>query len=513
MIRAALFLIASVPVWLSCMIMAATEGEPPPGRNASRADRPPRKVIVGSVIFGPYGKYPGLKERLDELSGLVDEMAARAAKQYPGRGLDLAILPESAATTTSGPAHARAVPLEGEVGDTLGALARKHKSYILLPLDLAEEGPRGLSASNAAVLFDRRGKVAGIYRKRHPVAYVGSDELEAGITPGRDVPVFNCDFGKLGVQICWDIQFDDGWDALGRGGAEIVAWPSASPATALPAARAQRHRYYVVSSTWRDNATIFEPTGMVAAQALPPEKILVHQLDLSHAILGWSSFLRDGEALRAKYGERVGFHYSTREDMGLFWSNDPSTTIGTMIRSIGGEELDRQVERNGRLHTAARGGETASGLKITLRKPRDQVETVAREGGEIVTVTSASGIGGAVLERTGTAWPEPLRVRLRLRGLESLKVSRGPETILARGSHAGKSPTWVVVFQDSQKVEGGRLLDKQSRFWMDIQAIDDQGQPSKAIPLQRGHFEFTLPRPLLDASSRTISIEWIDFHR
>ena len=32
--------------------------------------------------------------------------------------------------------------------------------------------------------------------------------------------------------------------------------------------------------------------------------------------------------------------------MGLFWSNDPATPIGAMIRSIGGEFLDDQVERN-----------------------------------------------------------------------------------------------------------------------------------------------------------------------
>src|SRR5271157_739024 len=182
-------------------------------------------------------------------------MAALTAKPYPGRGLDLAILTESAATSTSGPAHDRAVPLKGEVRDTIGALARRYHGYILLPLDLAEEGPRGPIASNAAVLFDRQGEVAGIYRKLHPGVYVGSDELEAGITPGRYAPVFKCDFGNLGVQICWDIQFDDGWDALGRNGAEIVAWPTASPATALPAARAQRHRYYVISSTWRDNTS------------------------------------------------------------------------------------------------------------------------------------------------------------------------------------------------------------------------------------------------------------------
>jgi len=512
MIRASLLPLALVPLWLSCAVVNAHAGEPVPGQSGSKADRPPRKVIVGTTIFGPYGKYPGLEKRLGELHGLVDEMAERARTLYPGRGLDLAILPESTATATSGSAHDRAVPLKGDVRDTIGALARRYHSYILLPLDLAEEGPRGPIASNAAVLFDRGGGVAGIYRKQHPVANVGSDELEQGITPGRYAPVFKCDFGYLGVEICWDIQFDDGWDALARNGAEIVAWPTASPATALPAARALQHRYYVVSSTWRDNATIFEPTGMVAAQIVPPERILVHQIDLSYGILGWSSFLHNGQALKDKFGDKVGFHYSTREDMGLFWSNDSAKTIGAMIRSIGGEELDRQVERNGRLSEPPL-GETASGLRITLRKPQDLVETVVRERGELVTVLSDSGIGGVVLERTGAAWPEPLTVRLSLHGLESLKVTSGPVTILGSGSHAVKSPAWDVLLHDSRGFDGRRLLDRQDRFWMDIHAIDTQGQPAKVGPLQSGHFEFTLPGALLIPSAKTVEIEWIDFHR
>ena len=66
------------------------------------------------------------------------------------------------------------------------------------------------------------------YRKMHQVAVVGKDDLEGGVTPGGVTPVFACDFGKLGVQICWDIQFDDGWQALANAGAEIVAWPSAT---------------------------------------------------------------------------------------------------------------------------------------------------------------------------------------------------------------------------------------------------------------------------------------------
>lgn len=340
-------LVASVPVAES---EAGDQARP-----RAKADRPPRKVVVGTALFGPSGTYPGLGERLRVLGGLIDAMARQAAEKYPGDGLDLAILPETAVTSTFGQASARAIPLDGPVRETCGALARRYRTYLVVPMDLAEEGPKGTTYSNAAVLFDRRGEVAGVYRKAHPVALVGSDELEGGITPGRDYPVFDCDFGKLGIQICWDIQFDEGWRALAEQGAEIIAWPSASPATAQPAARAGRHRYYIVSSTWREDATVFEPTGLVAAQVEAPGKVLVHRLDLSYAVLGWSAPLRDGEALSRKYGERVGYHYEPREDLGLFWSNDPNTTIGQMIRSLGLEEIDAQVERNRTLQDAARG--------------------------------------------------------------------------------------------------------------------------------------------------------------
>ncbi len=92
MIRALLLPLALVPLWLSCVVVNAKAGEPLPVQSGSKADRPPRKVIVGSTVFGPFGKYPGLAERLDELCGLVDAMAERARKLYPGLGLDLVIL-------------------------------------------------------------------------------------------------------------------------------------------------------------------------------------------------------------------------------------------------------------------------------------------------------------------------------------------------------------------------------------------------------------------------------------
>jgi predicted amidohydrolase len=335
-------------------LVGALAAEPP--RIASKADRPPRKVIVGTVVYRPRGDYPGRDARLKRLAGLIDEMARQAAEKHPGRGLDLAILPETIVTSPIGSAAERAIPLDGPVRETFAVLARKHATYIVAPLDLAETGSEGPIYSNSAVLFDRKGEVAGVYRKVHPVAVLGTDVLETGVTPGKEHPVFDCDFGKLGIQICWDVQFEDGWKALAEKGAEIVAWPTASPATAQPASRAAKHRYFIVSSTPREDATVFEPTGLIAAQVERQGEILIHQIDLSFAVLGWSEPLQNGKALADRYGGRVGFHYEPREDLGLFWSNDPKTTIGAMIRSLGLEEIDAQVARNQRLQNAARGG-------------------------------------------------------------------------------------------------------------------------------------------------------------
>ena len=106
-----------------------------------------------------------------------------------------------------------------------------------------------------------------------------------------------------------------------------------------------RGRFYVVSGTWRHNASIFEPSGRIGAQIRPPESVLTYEIDLSYAILPWSAKLENGRALQKKFGEGVAFHYYEDEDRGIFWSNDPQMTIREMVRSLGLEEQREQFAR------------------------------------------------------------------------------------------------------------------------------------------------------------------------
>jgi len=339
-------------------------------RLRTTADQRPRKVIVGSAMQRFWVDHPGLELRLKELTELVDEMAEQSEKRY-GRRLDLAILPETAVSGdpnmgrscpfwkdrgdnrgSGSDIMACAVPYEGLVKETFARKARQQGCYIVAPLYLLDDIDSKL-CSNAAVLVDRKGQTVGIYRKVHVAVSLETGLLEGGTTPGKDVPVFDCDFGKLGIQICFDIQFDRGWQELARRGAELVAWPTQSPQTARPAFYAMQHRYYVVSSTWRHNASVFEPTGRIAAQIKPPEQVLTHELDLSYAILPWSHRLKSGEGLKEVYGDKVGYRYYEEEDRGIFWSNDRNITIGEMAKALGVIELEQGLQDVRKLYAKA----------------------------------------------------------------------------------------------------------------------------------------------------------------
>src|SRR5687768_9105692 len=128
----------AAPVWAA--------GIPEP-RPKTTANGPPRKVIVGTAMQGFWVEYPGLPKRLEQLGGMVDQMAAEARKKY-GRGLDLAVLPEAAITGEVGAnALDRSVPLEGKVQTLFSAKAREHRCYIVVPTYLLDSKEKQLCSN------------------------------------------------------------------------------------------------------------------------------------------------------------------------------------------------------------------------------------------------------------------------------------------------------------------------------------------------------------------------------
>jgi predicted amidohydrolase len=91
-----------------------------------------------------------------------------------------------------------AEPLPGPTTDAARRLAREHHSYVICPIITCREGIYW----NTAVVIDRSGGILGLYDKVHPVTSTFDYTVfESGMTPGSRAPVFDLDFGRIGIQI------------------------------------------------------------------------------------------------------------------------------------------------------------------------------------------------------------------------------------------------------------------------------------------------------------------------
>lgn len=118
-----------------------------------------------------------------------------------------------------------AEPADGPIVTRFAALAKELKMVMILPI--YEEDMPGVYY-NTAVVIDADGSIAGKYRKMH-IPHVDKFYEKFYFRPGNmGWPVFDTAIGKIGVTICYDRHFPEGWRMLGLAGAQIVFNPNAS---------------------------------------------------------------------------------------------------------------------------------------------------------------------------------------------------------------------------------------------------------------------------------------------
>lgn len=118
-----------------------------------------------------------------------------------------------------------AEPTDGPIVTRFAALAKELSLVMVLPV--YEEDMPGVYY-NTAVVVDSDGSVVGSYRKNH-IPHVDNFYEKFYFRPGNlGWPVFETSVGKIGVTICYDRHFPEGWRMLGLAGAEIVFNPNAA---------------------------------------------------------------------------------------------------------------------------------------------------------------------------------------------------------------------------------------------------------------------------------------------
>jgi N-carbamoylputrescine amidase len=120
--------------------------------------------------------------------------------------------------------YAEPIP-EGPTTKLMQDLAKETGMVLIVPI--FEKEQEGFYYNTAAVI-DSDGTYLGKYRKNH-IPHVKGFWEKFYFRPGNmGYPVFDTAVGKIGVYICYDRHFPEGWRALGLNGAKIVFNPSAT---------------------------------------------------------------------------------------------------------------------------------------------------------------------------------------------------------------------------------------------------------------------------------------------
>jgi len=187
---------------------------------------------------------------------------------------------------------------DGETTQLMREYAAKHSMVIVVPL--YEEEMTGVYYNTAAVI-DADGTYLGKYRKNHIPQVAGFWE-KYFFKPGNlGYPVFKTAYCKLGVYICYDRHFPEGWRALALNGAEYVVNPSATVAGLSQylweleqPASAVANGYYIgainrvgTEAPWNigqfyGSSYFVNPRGKLVAQASKDkDELLVADLDMN----------------------------------------------------------------------------------------------------------------------------------------------------------------------------------------------------------------------------------------
>jgi predicted amidohydrolase len=234
----------------------------------------PRKVKVGTVYLRPSNST--IERNLKLWCEQID-----AAGRL---GLDIVCLGETiTAVGTSAKIEKRAKHIPGPVSRLLGEAANRNHIWVVAGLTELESDV----VYNTAVLLDRQGRIAGKYRKVH----LPREEWKKGVQPGSEYPVFDTEFGKVAIQICYDWFFPESTAIFALGGAEIVFAPTWGNTLgdkdgkvngeSTFRVRARDNGVYMVPSVYSGNSLVIDPMGKVLASSQGRQGVFWAEVDLN----------------------------------------------------------------------------------------------------------------------------------------------------------------------------------------------------------------------------------------
>lgn len=184
--------------------------------------------------------------------------------------------------------------------ESIGNAAKKFGIYVVagtIP-ELKDD-----NVYNTSYVFDRKGERIAKHRKVHlfDIDVEGGQYFKESdvLTPGKDVTVFETEFCKIGLGICYDIRFPELCRLMTFEGAEVIIYPGAFNMTTGPAhwelnfrGRALDNQVYTIgvapardyNSTYHSygNSIVVSPWGNVINRMDEKEGYIIQEIDLEY---------------------------------------------------------------------------------------------------------------------------------------------------------------------------------------------------------------------------------------
>ncbi len=161
--------------------------------------------------------------------------------------------------------------------------------------------------------------------------------------------------------------------------------------------------------------------------------------------------------------------------------------------------------------TAEEHGFLFESVKPGERDPAGDVKVVSKAGSVVFDFYAGRGIGGVRIIPKAGVWPTSVTLRLRLGGLESLRISGGDVVVSASVlSHSGHRQ-----LQEIEEAGKKRAGEGSEAFRVAIRLLDGNGREIEALPdpAKGGCFEVALPPALLARAKAGLTLNWVDFFR
>ncbi len=169
--------------------------------------------------------------------------------------------------------------------------------YALIPIGVKEKENGRIKRENYAVFFDLKTGGKQIYEKMHPVPFV-----ETGLKKGPCPSPLDFKGRKIGVQICYDLNFENGSRILAGKGAEIILAPTNDPIE-WTAKQQRQHADMSAARAVENGLWILRPATSGISQVIDDRGRIIRETASGESLaLSGQAEMKTSDAFYTKYG-------------------------------------------------------------------------------------------------------------------------------------------------------------------------------------------------------------------